>query len=298
MRGLSSAFGQSQLNHHRAETQAALPDGQSAHACCWPSSTSRALHIHSMPCLSPRHVVCLGTDLFALTHRFVTFSVSLPATSVTPRCIWHCLTAASGSVQLRVCAAPCLQGSCLAWDPHPCCHRLSCGVWPWPQPDARRSRVPQAALSPRKGGMVAWYPVLLLHWLPFLFGSQLGIALDGFVLGYLMDRVSLYYRCYFVCLSNTCLLSVKSLFFCSFLPSGIATWSTVVSFFLHIWNTFFFSFFACISTCCLIEWAKHSHLFKPVSFIFDPTCISLLHYRMIKHSEVRLKWQMMGKPVK
>lgn len=33
----------------------------------------------------------------------------------------------------------------------------------------------------------------------------------------------------FVCLSDTCLLSFKSLFFCNFLPSGIATWSTSVS---------------------------------------------------------------------
>lgn len=53
-----------------------------------------------------------------------------------------------------------------------------------------------------------------------------------------MGCVSLYYHCCFVCLSNTCLLSVKSLFFCSVLPSGIAAWSTLVSFSLNIWNTF------------------------------------------------------------
>lgn len=87
-----------------------------------------------------------------------------------------------------------------------------------------------------------------------------------------------------------------------FLLQLSAIWNSYLincSFFLltHL-KYFFFFFFACISACCLIEWAKHSHLFKPVSFIFDPTCISLLHYRMIKHSEVRLKWQMMGKPVK
>lgn len=90
-------------------TQAALPDGQSAHASCWPSSTSRAPYSHSTPCLSLRHVICLGTDLCALTHRFATFCtfcVSLPATSVTPRCIRRCLTAAGGSVQHRVCKTP------------------------------------------------------------------------------------------------------------------------------------------------------------------------------------------------
>jgi len=133
------------------------------------------------------------------------------------RTLHHC------SVTPRSTVSAVLWAFCLALYHHPCCHHLLCGVWPWPPPDARRCRMPQAVPSPRKGGMKKWYPILWQQWLPLLFRSRLRISLCGLVFGYLMDHASLYYHCSFVCLSNTCLLSVKSLFFCSFLPSGIAT---------------------------------------------------------------------------
>lgn len=43
--------------------------------------------------------------------------------------------------------------------------------------------------------------------------------------------------CCSVCLSNACLLPVKTLFLCNFPSSGIATWSSSVSFYFNIWNT-------------------------------------------------------------
>lgn len=152
--------------------------------------------LHTSPgmrCLSLRHRICHDTDFLALMHHFATLCiprVSFTAISVLPRCIIYCITAASNCVQHCVCALP--WDSHLPWNPHLCCHRLFCGVWPWPQPDAGRCRTPRAALSPRKGGMMEWYPILLQCWLPFLFRSQFRIALHGFVLGYLMGRVSLY----------------------------------------------------------------------------------------------------------
>ena len=211
----------------------------------WPDSLCRAPHqpwpalpltqAHGLPWHRPLGTHPSVCHLLYLLYFFIS-CVSLTAISVLPRRIIHCITAASNSAQHCVCAL--LRDSHLPWNPLLCCRRLFCDVWPWPQPDARRCRMPQAALSPRKGGLMEWYPILLQCWLLFLFRSQFRIALHGFVLGYLVGCVSLYYHRCFVCLSSTCLLSVKNLFFCSILLSGIATWSALVSFSLNFWNTF------------------------------------------------------------
>lgn len=135
----------------------------------WPPRWTVSAHVlaASAVCAAPQqpwHTLPL-TQACDLSRRR---PVSAPASLcplLYPPCFCDCLLCpaamhhtlhhhSSNSAQPHVCV---LQwDSHLPWNPHLCCHHLFCGVRPWPQPDARRCRMPQAALSPRKGGMMEW----------------------------------------------------------------------------------------------------------------------------------------------
>lgn len=126
--------------------------------------------LHTSPstcCLSFSHAVCCDTDLLAIIHLCLLYSFDCHLCPTKRHHILHhpCQELPS-TVFVHL-----LQGSHLPWHPHPCCHHF-CGVWLWPQPDSRRCRMPKVSLSPTKGGMMEWYPILLQCCLPFFSGAS------------------------------------------------------------------------------------------------------------------------------
>lgn len=202
----------------------------------WPPRWTVSAHILA------GQAVC--AELHTSPYNLLWYRPLSPHTSVPPVFLWlpslsyqeTSYIASPLPVTLQHCVCALLQGSHLPWHPHLCCHHLFCGVtlasaWRQEMQDASGCSFTHKR---RNDGVISHPPTMLA---PLPFRSRFRIALYGFVLGYFVGCVSLYYHHCSVCLSNTCLLPVRSLFLCSFLPSGIATWSTLVSFYLNIWNT-------------------------------------------------------------
>lgn len=111
-------------------------------------SQAACAELHTSPstcCLSFSQTICCDTDLLALMH---------PCLSVLPRDVIHSITPASNCVTLCLCIAamlpPPLTSPFLLSSLLLCCVTLA---------SARRCRMPRAALSPTKEGMMEWYPI-------------------------------------------------------------------------------------------------------------------------------------------